>query len=212
MAAWPSGAVRQRELEIRLESVPGPPRPDPHLEQYRTPPKIAADVLYRALAREDVADRRVADLGCGTGMFAAGAALLGASHVAAIDVDEASVDVARRTLQRLGVEADLRVGPVESLDGTFDTVIMNPPFGAQLAARHLDVRFLEHGLHLAPVTYSLHLEATLPHLQRTAARFGAASEALARYDFPLPAQFRFHTREKLLVRVLLLRCQRMGAP
>lgn len=202
--------MRQRDLEIRLERVPSHPRPNPNLEQYRTPPKIAADVLYRALARGDVRDRAVVDLGCGTGMFLAGAGLLGATRLAGVDVDPASIELARGVLGEFGLEAELLAAPFDSLQGTFDTAIMNPPFGAQRAQRHADTAFLRHALRLAPVCYSLHLEDTAPHLERLARSLEADQERMARYDFPLPHQFRFHTKEKLLVPVSLYRFERMG--
>jgi putative methylase len=202
--------VRQRDLEIRLEKVPRHPQPRPDLEQYRTPPKIAADVLYRALARGDVAERSVADLGCGTGMFLVGAGLLGASRLAGVDVDAASIGIARATLAAFGLEAELVTGPVEALEGAHDTALMNPPFGAQRAQRHADSAFVRHALHVAPVCYSLHLRETEGHLARLARSLEADLEPLATYEFPLPHQFRFHTKEKLLVPVALYRFERRG--
>lgn len=200
--------MRQRELEIRLERVPPHPSPDPDLEQYRTPPKIAADVLYRGLAHGDITGRSVVDLGCGTGMFLAGAGLLGAASLTGIDVDPASVEVARATLHAFGLEADLHVGPVETLEGSFDTAIMNPPFGAQHAQRHADTAFLRQALRVAPVAYSLHLAETASHLGRLARDLDAGLERLAAYEFPLLHQFRFHRKEKVLVPVALYRFAR----
>jgi len=202
--------VRQRELEIRLERVPTHPRPDANLEQYRTPAKIAADVLYRALARGDVSGRSVADLGCGTGIFLVGAGLLGARALAGVDVDPVSIDLAKAALEDAGLDADLRHGPLETLTGTFDTVIMNPPFGAQFAQRHADTLFLRHALGIAAVCYSLHLDATRDHIERLAREIEVDHERMARYDFPLPHMFKFHTREKVLVPVALYRFERMG--
>lgn len=202
--------MRQRELEIRLERVPTHPNPDPNLEQYRTPAKIAADVLYRALGLGDLGDRSVADLGCGSGIFLVGAGLLGAASLTGIDLDPASVALARAALAQEELEADLHTGPVESLVGSFDTVIMNPPFGAQFASRHADTVFLRHAMKVAPVCYSLHNETTRDHLERMAQNLDARWDRLARYDFPLPHMFKFHTREKVLVPVALYRFQRMG--
>lgn len=200
--------MRQRELEMRLEVVPPAPNPSPSLEQYRTPPRIAADMLYRALARGDIGGRRVLDLGCGTGMFAIGALLLGAKSADGVDVDAGSVRLGEEAARKAGVSPTLRVGEVASATGQYDTVVMNPPFGAQLAARRMDTRFVETGLRLAPVVYSLHLSETGPHIERLAARLGVRCQGLARYDFPLPAQFKFHTREKRVVPVSLYRFER----
>lgn len=201
--------MRQRELEIRLEAVPHPPRPSPTLEQYRTPTRIAADILYRALAWGDIADKRVLDLGCGTGMFAIGAMMLGAREALGLDVDEASIESARETATRLGVEATFEVRDISAVDGSFDTVVMNPPFGAQFGARHLDTVFVETALRVARVAYSLHLSENAPHFERLALRLNVGWESLARYDFPLPAQFRFHTKERHVVPVVLYRFARL---
>jgi putative methylase len=201
-------ALRQKELEIRLEAIPPPPRPSPSLEQYRTPPKIAADLLYRALARGDLVDKRVLDLGCGTGMFTLGALLLGARESHGIDVDAASIEVAIATAERLELPAIFEVRDVGAASGTFDVVLMNPPFGAQFGARHLDTVFVETALNLAPIVYSLHLAENAAHFERVAVRLGVQWEQLARYDFPLPAQFKFHTKEKHVVPVVLYRFER----
>jgi len=109
------------------------------------------------------------------------------------------------------IEADVRQGPIETLEGRFDTAIMNPPFGAQFAARHADTLFVQHALRLAPVCYSLHNENTLEHLERLSRSLDADVERLCGYQFPLPHQFSFHSREKVLVPVALMRFERMGA-
>jgi putative methylase len=200
--------MRQRELEIRLEQVPAHPRPSPGLEQYRTPPRIAADVLYRALAFGDIADCSVLDLGCGTGMFAIGAMMLGARNALGVDVDEASVEIARKTAAQMGLAAEFLPQDIRTVEGRFDAVLMNPPFGAQFAARHLDVQFLEAAIRCADVSYSLHAAQTAPHLERIARRLGCDQQVLREYRFPLPAQFEFHTREVMEVPVTLHRFER----
>ncbi|MBI2076881.1 MAG: methyltransferase, partial [Euryarchaeota archaeon] len=192
-------------LEIRLERVPPHPRPTPHLEQYRTPPKIAADLLYRALARGDVAERAVLDLGCGTGMFAIGALLLGASRSTGVDVDAGALEVARAAAAALEVAPTFVAADATGFSEPHDTVTMNPPFGAQFAARHLDTAFVEAALRCAPVAYSLHAAETAKHIERLAPALGADVEFVTRYSFPLPAQFKFHTRETLDVAVNLYR-------
>lgn len=178
------------------------------MEQYRTPTRIAADLLYRALARGDIAGRSVLDLGCGTGMFAIGAKMLGARGVHGIDLDTSSVEAARVAAATLGVDATFEVRDVSEVQGTFDTVLMNPPFGAQFAARHLDTVFVENALRVGRVAYSLHLAQNAPHFERLASRLHAHWETLAHYDFPLPAQFKFHTKQRHVVPVVLYRFER----
>ena len=85
---------RLRELESALESVPDFARPRAELEQYKTSAALAARVLWSAAGWGDIAGRSVADLGCGTGVLARGAALLGAAAVTAVDLDESALAAA----------------------------------------------------------------------------------------------------------------------
>lgn len=165
-------------------------------------------MLYRALALGDIGDKSVLDLGCGTGMFALGAMMLGAREAVGLDVDASSVELARETAAKLGLDATFEVRDISAVEGSFDTVVMNPPFGAQFGARHLDTLFVETALRVAKVAYSLHLSENAPHFERLALRLNVGWESLARYDFPLPAQFKFHTKERHFVPVVLYRFAR----
>lgn len=202
--------LRQRDLEIRIERVPGHPAPRPEWEQYRTPAPIAAAALFMAYAAGDIQGRTVGDLGCGTGMFLVGAGLLRAERLVGIDIDPRAVETARAVLADLGLDADIVAGPVESFKESCDTIVMNPPFGAQFAQRGIDTRFVEVALDWAPRVYALHMVETQPHLLALGRRLGARVEHLTTYDFSIPHQFRFHTKAKVLVRVGLFRYSRMG--
>ncbi len=83
--------MRRADLEMALMAVPDFVAPDAALEQYRTPAAIATDLLWEAHEDDAVRGRSVVDLGCGTGMFAVGARILGAHPVVGIDVDETAL-------------------------------------------------------------------------------------------------------------------------
>lgn len=70
---------------------------------------------------------RVLDVGCGTGVLGVAAALLGASHVDAIDIDPEAVRVTRELAERNGVDDVVRASgtPLEQLAGTYDAVVAN---------------------------------------------------------------------------------------
>ncbi len=68
--------MKKRKLEMILEKVKGFERPDVSREQYATPATVAAELLYFAFMNGDLAGS-VVDLGCGTGVLAIGASLLG---------------------------------------------------------------------------------------------------------------------------------------
>ena len=68
--------MKKKKFEMILQQVPHPIKPLPHLEQYMTPASIVADVLFLAYHWGDIKDKTIIDLGCGTGIFAVGAALV----------------------------------------------------------------------------------------------------------------------------------------
>ena len=134
-----------RHLEMRLERLQGFDRPRTSLEQYQTPAPVAARLLHHAAMQGAIEGRRVCDLGCGTGVLACGAALLGASAVTGVDIDPAAIEIARRNADMLGVTvafivADIRNPDIDWAGLACDTVVMNPPFGAQRA--HADRPFI----------------------------------------------------------------------
>ena len=79
---------------------------------------------------------RVLDVGCGTGILAIAAALLGAGEVEAVDVDADAVVATRRNAAANGIELTARLGGVEAATGPADVVLANllTPTLHQLAA------------------------------------------------------------------------------
>jgi ribosomal protein L11 methyltransferase len=69
----------------------------------------------------------VADIGCGTGVLAIGAALLGASAVRAVDVSPAAVAATLDNARRNGVAdlVDVDGSPAGTLTGPYDVVVAN---------------------------------------------------------------------------------------
>ncbi len=197
--------MKKAELERILESLEPIPQPRETLEQYPTPAGIAADLTYVALAKGDLADRRVLDAGCGAGVLAIAAALLGADEVVGVDVDPEAIEVARRNARRLGLSVEWRVADVGSVTGTFDTVLMNPPFGSQ--RKHADLSFLDKALDIGRVIYSFHNAKTERFVARRLAAAGARVTDRLEFAFPIRHMFRFHRREAESVPVVLFRVE-----
>ncbi len=141
-------SVKKQQLEILLQQVRPHPHPASELEQYSTPAQIAADVLWFAHVQGDIVGKRVADLGCGTAILGIGAKLLGASEVVAVDIDGAALAVATQNAARLNVTLSFLTMDVRDFAASVDTVLMNPPFGAQNP--HADIPFLERAFRAAP--------------------------------------------------------------
>lgn len=199
--------LRRRELERALEAVPPHPAPRPELEQYRTPADVAAGLLWAALEAGDVAGRRVLDLGCGTGMFSLGAALCGAQEVLGVDVDPASVEVARSVMADRPEAGRVRLKVADLAEwrpGAWDTVVMNPPFGAQRGNRRGDRTFYERAAQAVRPEGSVWFLAQ-PVSERFLAAYarelGASVERVEQWDYPLEASFAFHEEAVRRVRV-----------
>ena len=118
--------VRKLDLEIALAKIAPHPRPKAHLEQYTITPEVAAEVLcIAAYSHNDIADKTIVDIGCGTGRLAIGGALLGAKMVVGIDIEKSAVKVASNSAAKLGVKEKIHwiVADLAALRGTFDTVL-----------------------------------------------------------------------------------------
>lgn len=194
--------MKKNELERRLQKVAPHSRPRPDLEQYSTPASVAADMLFTAYSFGDIADREVVDLGCGSGILSIGAALLGASKVTGIDVDPAAIEDAIRNTEEAGVDVDIRLEDIGEVDLRADTVIMNPPFGAQ--RRNADRPFLEAAVSIAPRVYSLHNARTVDFLFKMVSAMGREVFFQKSYKFEIPHMFEFHDKRKKEIEVALL--------
>ena len=198
--------MKKQQLEITLQKLRPVSRRSPKSEQYPTPSDIAADILWEAYTSGDVHRMRIADLGCGNGIFCIGARLLGASAAVGIDSDEAAIDTARSNAGSLGAEVEFIVGDVSNLMGRFDTVIQNPPFGAQ--KRYADRAFVKKALELAPTVYSLHNDGTQEFIGTLVKALGGTCEPVKRYKFEIPYAFEFHKKPSQSIAVILLRFKR----
>lgn len=202
--------MRRRDLEMALQRIPAHPDPDPALEQVPTPPDVASRLLWTAHGRGDVEGRRVVDLGSGTGVLAIGAALLGASEVLGVEADPAAVERARQAAREAGADVDFVVSDVARWSGSADTVLQNPPFGAQ--TREADRPFLEAAVRTAPVVYTFHLSETRGFVEDYARDLGASVTDRWEVDYPVPRLFDHHEEAERRVPVVLLRLERPPEP
>jgi putative methylase len=192
--------ARRRQLAQELAVVAGFENPRAPLEQYHTPPDLAAHIVHVADLQDDIQGRTVLDLGCGTGMLSLGAALRSPERVVGIDIDPAPLSTARENERRVGamtdvswVRGDATVPPFVSSDPS--TVLTNPPFGARSGNEGIDRAFLETAAEIGTVSYSVHNAGSEAFVESFAEdNDGTVTHAFAA-EFELPKQFDHHTAE-----------------
>ncbi len=203
--------MKLRHLEMALQRCAGFERPRALWEQYQTPAPLAARLLYDAFLNEDIEKKAVIDLGCGTGILAIGAALLGARSVKAVDTDPDAIRIAEKNAVLLGVDVAFIAGDLSETNATSvlaqkvgpcDTVVMNPPFGAQKV--HADRPFIDCALATAPVTYGIFNAGSTPFVE---AYISGTAQITGRVcgTFPIKRSFAFHTKDVQDIRVEILR-------
>jgi putative methylase len=158
-----------------------------------------------ARAKGDIANRSLADLGSGNGILAIGGKLLEASRVVGIEADPASVDIARRNAERTGVDVEWRLGEVSSFREPVETVVTNPPFGAQ--TRHADRPFLDTALAAGHVVYTFLNAKAEAFVRRRIESAGGRIDQRHEYAFPISRVFPFHREGVRTVPVLLYRVE-----
>ncbi|HEX3013909.1 MAG TPA: METTL5 family protein [Methanobacterium sp.] len=203
--------TKKRHLEMMLQQIPPHKSPKVHLEQYTTPSDIASDILWNAYSLGDIEDKKVVDLGCGTGIFAIGAALLGAREVTGVDIDPDALEIARIQASEMGVEDNIEFisKDIQDFTGNADTVIQNPPFGAQKAGKNADRIFMKKAMEIAPVVYSFHIKETEEFVEKFFNSLNGYISHRFYYGFNIPKIYDFHKKEKISVNVIVLRVERV---
>ncbi|MCK5458818.1 MAG: methyltransferase [Thermoplasmatales archaeon] len=199
--------MKQKGLEILLQKVPQPTHPTPTLEQYMTPASIAADIIFNAYQFGDINDKIIVDLGCGTGIFSIGAAILGAKKITGFDVDKESIQLAKKHAEQNNLEIEFNVKDVKDVETKCDTVLMNPPFGAQKSNQKADRKFIEKGFEISHVIYSLHLTKTIPFLEKMIFSLSGTITYKKKYVFPIRWMFEFHEKQIAYYDVTMLRIE-----
>jgi putative methylase len=210
--------VRKLELELFLSQIEPPLTPKPSLEQYTIPADVAAIMLYMATyTYNDIANKTVLDLGCGTGRLALGAALLGAKYVVGVDIDKSAVKTAFENSLKANLKNKVNwvAADIDAIHGNFDTVLQNPPFGVQKPKA--DRKFLQKALETGKVVYSLHKSphkdktfvkklkarktritpaAPSPFFKKFIETHGGKIKAVYATVMTIPHMFSFHTKRK----------------
>ncbi len=198
----------KRRLERRLAGLAGFREPDVALEQYPTPPGLAAHILHRAALHGDLRGT-VLDLGSGTGILAIGAAEASPKRVIGLEIDPSAIEIAvsNEAESDPPVSIDWVRGGVERpplCPSSPLTVVMNPPFGAQRSSRG-DREFLRTAVDLAGVSYSIHNSGSRSFVEAFAGDHGGTITHAFAAEIDLDRQFPFHSTEERTIDVEVFR-------
>lgn len=197
--------MRLSTLEQCLQEAKTFEKPKVHLEQYPTTPHLAACMLHSIQSTfGDIEGKLIADLGCGCGVLTIGASLLGASQCIGFEIDKEALDIFSDNKEYFEIENCDGVNcDINYLDSrwekVFDTVIMNPPFGTR--NKGIDIDFIEAGMKLANVIYSLHKTSTRPFIVKKAKTWGLECKVLAEMRFDLLPTYKFHNKKSVDINV-----------
>lgn len=203
--------MKRNKLEEYLQDVETFPSPKISLEQYITPPHIAACMLHVAQTSfDDLNEKLVADLGCGSGMLSIGSLLLGSSFCVGFDIDEDVLNTYKSNMDEFEftthdtVLCDVSSNVMDKFQKKFDTVLLNPPFGTH--NKGIDMIFLKTAINLSNnAVYSLHKTSTRAHILSKIESWKIKGSVIAELRYDLPQSYKFHKKKSVDIAVDLYR-------
>ena len=207
-----------RNLESDLESLEVFDCPKLQLEQYYTPPKIAAEMLHAIDMDIGLSGKTVLDLGCGCGILGLGCANCGAAKVLGIDIDKAALIIGERNRDEVGLtnenmqylQHDVLSLKNEDVPVDFqkvDMCVSNPPFGTW--TKGLDLCFVRKGLEFCDVMYSIHKSTTHDFLIKKAKEMNVSIDFLFESkNFPIAKTYSFHKSLEKYIQVDIVKFER----
>jgi len=203
--------IKRKDLEIFLQNLERIQKLDIRFEQYPTPSRVAANLLWIAgIENEDLFQKNILDLGSGSGILAIGAAFLGAKNVFGIEIDRNAIEVAKRNCEivELSNICNWICSDVRSLQlRKIHTTIMNPPFGMRKEGFTRDRDFLQKAFEISKVIYSIssYNEKTRIFFNKYCKENGAEIDKVIKMDFDIPWSYDFHKKSKHIIQVDLYR-------
>ena len=206
--------IKRKDLEIFLQYLETKQNLILKYEQYPTSSRVAANLLWIAgIENDDLYQKDVADLGCGSGILSLGAAYLGAKNVFGIDIDFNSISIAQTNSKETDFDdiCNWLCGDVRSFHmKSVHTTIMNPPFGMRKESISRDRDFLISALEISRVIYSINPsnEGTRVFFKKLCKEYGADVIDIITMDFEIPKQYDFHKKNKHIIKVDLYKIKR----
>lgn len=94
-------------------------------------PRPETELLVEEILKEDLKDKKILDIGTGSGAIAISLALENKKnlHVSACDISTEALEVARMNAEKLGAHVEfIHSDLFENIEGKFDLIVSNPPY------------------------------------------------------------------------------------
>ena len=200
--------MRKKELAILLSKLEEYENPKPGLEQYPTPGNVAAHLFYRASNDQNIQRKRVIDLGSGTGRLTIAAALAGAKKVTGIEIDQESIKIAEKNIENtdknISQIIEFKQGDITEISvKKSDTVVQNPPFGAQKTNKNADREFLKKAFKICEDIYTIHIakKEVRNFIHKFTKDHGWKIDYREEIDFNIPRIYSFHKSPNKKIKV-----------
>lgn len=196
----------KKQLEIELSKIIDDfKEPKIKFEQYMTPPEIAAFMIHYAWMKGEIENKKIIDIGAGTGMLGIGAAFLG-GNVTMIEIDKDAFEILKNNVAK----TDHEIGLINKnifdydFDEEYDTALINPPFG--IKSENKDMDFIVEASKISKHIFSLHdgSESNINNIKSLFEKNNLEIMESLMMDFNLKSTYPWHEEKNKILKVMLL--------
>ena len=196
----------KKQLEIELSKIIDDfKEPKIKFEQYMTPPEIAAFMIHYAWMKGEIENKKIIDIGAGSGMLGIGAAFLG-GNVTMIEIDKDAFEILKNNVAK----TDHEIGLINKnifdydFDEEYDTALINPPFG--IKSENKDMDFIVEASKISKHIFSLHdgSESNINNIKSLFEKNNLEIMESLMMDFNLKSTYPWHEEKNKILKVMLL--------
>ena len=196
----------KKQLEIELSKIIDDfKEPKIKFEQYMTPPEIAAFMIHYAWMKGEIENKKIIDIGAGTGMLGIGAAFLG-GNVTMIEIDKDAYEILKNNVAKTDHEIRLINKNIFDFDFDegYDTALINPPFG--IKSKNKDMDFIVKASKISKHIFSIHdgSEGNKNNIKSLFEKHNLKIIESLMMDFSLKSTYPWHEEKNKILKVMLL--------
>ena len=196
----------KKQLEIELSKIIDDfKEPKIKFEQYMTPPEIAAFMIHYAWMKGEIENKKIIDIGAGTGMLGIGAAFLG-GNVTMIEIDKDAYEILKNNVAKTDHEIRLINKNIFDFDfdEEYDTALINPPFG--IKSENKDMDFIVKASKISKHIFSIHdgSESNINNIKSLFEKNNLEIIESLMMDFSLKSTYPWHEEKNKILKVMLL--------